>query len=127
MLRSRMLRHGAHQVNRPSLSGSSARPRSTSPRPRMRSMMRALFRQLADRARLSLFRMHVAVGARDVHVAAAATSGPPARLQRRGVFVHRLEKPHLGGEVLAAVRDVDRHDREPPPVVPRSTLTMRFS
>ena len=109
MLRWRMLRHGAHHVNRPSLSGSSARPTSTRPRPRIRSMQRALLRQLADRARLALLRVDVALGARDVHVAAAARAAPPAACDA-GVRVHRLEEPHLGGEVLAAVRHVDRRD-----------------
>ena len=43
---------------------------------------RALLRELADRARLSLFRVHVAVGARDVQVA-AETSGCAASWNAR--------------------------------------------
>ena len=71
MLRWRMLRHGAHHVNRPSFSGSTARPRSTRPRLEDPLDHRTLFRELADRARLAFLRVHVAFGARHVHVAAS--------------------------------------------------------
>ena len=64
------------------------------------------------------------VGARDVQVA-AEHERPAARLQRRGVGVHRLEKPHLGREILAAVRHVDRGDGQS--ATAASTVTMRFS
>src|SRR5437867_4395705 len=68
---------------------------------------RALFRQLADRAGLALLGMHVSVRPRDVQVAAQHEL-TPARLKRARVRVHRVEEPHLGGEVLAAVRHVHR-------------------
>ena len=70
---------------------------------------RALLRQLADRARLSLLRVHVALGARDIQVA-AEDERPSGVAARRGVGLQRLEEPHLGGKVLAAVRHVDRGD-----------------
>src|SRR5712691_2546228 len=68
---------------------------------------RALLRQLADRARLPFLRMHVAFGARDVHVPHQREL-PAGRLKRRRIRIHRLEKLHLRAEVLAAVRDVHR-------------------
>src|SRR5262245_32959846 len=68
---------------------------------------RALLRQLPDRARLALLWMHIAFRARHVHV---AEHDEPALLllERPRIRVHRLEKLHLGREVLAAVRHVDR-------------------
>ena len=62
---------------------------------------------LSDDARLPFFRVHVHVGPCDVHVAAK-----DERYSRRAGFRckrrHRLEKPHLRGEILAAIRHVDR-------------------
>ena len=70
MFRWRMLRHGAHQVKRPSLSGSTRAPEVDEAAADDPLDERALLRQLADRARLPFLRMDVPVGARDVHVAA---------------------------------------------------------
>src|SRR5581483_2736371 len=67
---------------------------------------RPLFRQLSDRARLPFLGMDVHVGPRDVHV--AAHDQVPAGGEGRRVVVHRLQEPHLGRKVLAAVRHVDR-------------------
>ena len=109
MLRCRMLRHGAHQVNRPSLSGSSVRPTSTRPLPMIRSRiarssgswpMARGFRSFGCTSR------SVRATFRSPH----STSGPSGSPAARGVGVHRLEELHLGGEVLAAVRHVDRRD-----------------
>ena len=71
MLRCRMLRHGGHQVNSSSLSGIERAADVHEPAADDPLEQRALLRQLADRARLALLRMHVALGARDVQVAAA--------------------------------------------------------
>src|SRR5262245_8288918 len=68
---------------------------------------RALLGKLADGARLSFLRMDVALGARHVHVA-HHDERSSAGLERRGIAVHRFQELHLGGEVLAAVRDVHR-------------------
>ena len=80
MLRWRMLRQGAHQVKRPSLSGSSARPTSTQPGRQHTREQRALVRALADGVRLALPGMHVALLARDVDVAAHDEAAPPRRV-----------------------------------------------
>ena len=110
MLRWRMLRHGAHHVNSPSLSGSSARPTSTRPRPRMRSISARSSGSWPIARGLRSFGMHVEVGARDVQV--AAEDEPAARGARtaRAYASERLEEAHLRREVLAAVRHVDRRD-----------------
>ena len=99
MLRWRMLRHGAHQVNRPSLSGSSVAADVHQPAADDLLDQRALLGQLADRARLPLFRMHVAVGARDVQVAAEHEQ-PAVALERRGERVERLEERILAWKSL---------------------------
>ena len=88
---------------------------------------RALLGQLADGARLPLLRVHVAVGARHVHVAAAAPAAPAAALVRRRVGVQRLEKsPSWRGSPCrrSARRPTRRsaHRRRA-----TSTATMRFS
>ena len=119
----RMLRHGAHQVNRPSLSGSSARPTSTRPRPMMRSSSARSSGSWPIARGLRSFgctSRSVRATFRSPH----STSVPPGALKRRGVGVQRLEEPHLGGEVLAAVRHVDRRDGQ---VADRRRSTMRFS
>ena len=59
--------------------------------------------------RLPLLRVHVHVGARDVQVA-AQDERLARRLKLRREAVERFEEAHLGGEVLAAVRHVDRRD-----------------
>src|ERR1043166_2352510 len=66
---------------------------------------RALFRQLADRARLALFRMHVHVRARDVHVA-AEDQVQAALAERRGVCRQRMNERDLRLEVFSAIRNV---------------------
>ena len=88
---------------------------------------RALLRQLADRARLALLRMHVALGARDVHVAAAATSSAAARLVRRGDT-----RPSPRGTPSSPGSPCRRSARRPTRRsvagrVATSTVTMRFS
>ena len=70
-------------------------------------MQRALLRELSDGLGLALLRVDVDFGARDVQVAAEDELAA-ARGKRRRVRVQRLEEAHLGGEVLAAVRHVDR-------------------
>src|SRR3989442_14180557 len=65
---------------------------------------RALLGKLANRARLALLWMHVALGAGDIHVA-HHDERSRTRLERRRVRVHRLEEFHLAGKVFAAVRD----------------------
>ena len=78
---------------------------------------------LADDVRLPLLRVDVAVGARDVEVA-AEDEAAGRRARRRRPAVQRLEEAHLGGEVLAAVGHVDRRDRD---VAADRRSTMRFS
>jgi hypothetical protein len=51
----------------------------------------------------------IAIGPRDVEVAADNERTVRGR-ELRGEGAHRLEEAHLGGEVLAAVRHVDRCD-----------------
>ena len=80
---------------------------------------RPLFRQLADRARLPFLR-----DARPGRCARRSDrrtgrAAVPASLQRARVVVERLEEAHLGGEVLAAVRHVDRRDGHGRPSVRR--------
>jgi hypothetical protein len=70
MLRWRMLRHGAHHVNRLVVVGLERAADVDEPAADDPLEQRALLGQLADRARLALLRVHVHVGARDVQVAA---------------------------------------------------------
>src|SRR5262249_39492445 len=70
---------------------------------------RPLLRQLADRARLPFLRMHVALAARDVHVAEHHERVSALRGRRR-VGIHRGEELHLGRKILAAVRHVHRRN-----------------
>ena len=109
MLRCRMFRHGAHQVNSWSFSGSSARPHVDQAVGDDPFEQFALVRELADRVRLALLRMHVDVGARDVQVA-AEDERRCRRRHVRGELLERREEPHLRGKVLAAVRHVHRRD-----------------
>ena len=116
MLRCRMFRQGAHQVNRPSLSGSSARPTSTRPRPNMRSMRAAPPAAGRSRAAFALsgarpFRP------RDVHVSAAARAGAPvaendaayASIASRNVILAGKSLPPFGTytDAIGQVADVD--------------------
>ena len=102
-----MFRHGAHHENIESASGASVRPTSTRPRPSSRSNMRALVGTLADDAWLPLLRMQIQIGMRDVQIAA-----DHERLRRgrrlRPLHERLPRKSDLRGEVLAAVRHVDR-------------------
>jgi len=70
---------------------------------------RPLLRKLTDGARPTLFRMHVHVSARDIQI--AAHDERPGGFEFCGVGVHRLEKPHLRGKVLPAIRHINRRDR----------------
>src|SRR5205085_9933269 len=72
---------------------------------------RPFLRKLPDGARLAFFRMHIAIGARDVQVAA---ENRPASLLflSGGVGIELLEELHLGREVLATVGYVNRRNRE---------------
>ncbi|MGA8060494.1 MAG: LLM class flavin-dependent oxidoreductase, partial [Candidatus Binataceae bacterium] len=71
----------------------------------------ALLGSLTDRVRLSLLRVNVAIGARDVDVAAKdERSGRIARAG--GIVLDRLQKTKLGGVVLAPVRYVDGGDQQ---------------
>jgi hypothetical protein len=73
---------------------------------------RALLRQLTDGSRLSLFRMNIDLGPRDVHVPANHERSS-FRLSRCGKVAQRLQEAHFGREVLSAVRNVDRRHRQP--------------
>src|SRR5213079_733763 len=68
-----------------------------------------LLRELTDRARLALLGVDILVRAGHVEVPAQDQIG-----SSRGCLadeaLHGLEKPELGRQVLAAVRDVDRAD-----------------
>ena len=70
MLRSFMVRHGAHQVNRSSLSGSSVRCDVDEPLADDAREQLALLRPRADLIGLALLRVDVAFGERHVQVAA---------------------------------------------------------
>ena len=112
MLRSRSWRHGAQYVNRFSLSGSRARP--TSARPSATSLARRS---------LSSGRCPIAFALRSFgwtsRSVGATFRSPQTRrdvpdgVRRAGPASHRLEERELGGEVLAAVRDVDGRGGEP--------------
>ena len=89
----------------------------------IRSSSVALLGELADRVRLALLRVHVHLGPRHVQVA-GQHDGAARRLRLPRVLVHRLEEPHLRGEVLAAVGHVDRRDVQ---VREAAATTMRVS
>ena len=110
MLRWRMLRHGAHQREQSVVVGIERAPDVDEAAAEDAFDELALLRQLADGLRLALLRVHVVFGARDVQIA-AEHAGPAVCCERRGVGVQRLEEAHLGREVFAAVRHVDRTRR----------------
>ena len=122
MFRCRMLRHGGHQVKSPSLSGSKARAEIHQAAAENALDERALLRKLADRPRFPLFRVHVHVGARDVHVAAEherAARGLKRRAYASSASRNRIlagkSLPPFGTYTDATVRS------------PTSTAAMRFS
>jgi hypothetical protein len=60
-------------------------------------------------------RASVPSDARPVQCARHSGAEHASRLRSRettGIGIHRLEEPHFGGEVFAAIRHVDRRDRE---------------
>ena len=105
MLRSFMLRHGAHHVNIWSLSGSSARPDVHQSVPDDPFELRPLLGQLADRVRLPLLGMHVHLGPRDVEIAADHQRALVARASAANCS-SAAEEAHLRRKILAAIRDV---------------------
>ena len=83
MLRCRMLRHGAHHVNSSVVVGIERAADVDEAVADDALEQRALLRQLADRRRLALLRMHVHVRARDVEVAAQDQRAPVGLRRRR--------------------------------------------
>jgi hypothetical protein len=75
MLRWRRFRHGAHQMKRASSSGCSAGEVDEAAPQDAREDL-ALLLPLSYGARLALLRVHVAVGARDIEVAAERELSP---------------------------------------------------
>ena len=108
MLRWRMLRHGAHQVNRPGLSGSSLRPSHQALLQQLAEEL-ALLRPLTDEPG-TLLGVHVHLGARDVHVAAEIRLA--SRLAQLLCPRNQPRKVELRRVVLVAVRHVDRGEDE---------------
>ena len=102
MLRARMLRQGAHQVNSSGSSGATCRWRSTRPRPMTRS----------SRVRSS-GRCPIALALRSfgwTSFSVRVTFRSPHRSSGRCELVQGRQEPYFGIEILAAVRHVDgRH------------------
>ena len=106
MLRAFMSRHGAHHVNIWSLSGSRARPVSTSPLPMMRS---SSARSSGSWPTARGFRSFgcTSISVRAMFRSPHRIAGCPAACRSAVYCRERLEKAHLRRKVLAAVRYVD--------------------
>ncbi len=109
MFRWRRLRHGAHQVNKLSLSGSSVAPDVDQAAAEDALEEVPLLRALADRVPLALLRVNVAIRASDVQIAADHQRATGLAGQRR-VLLHLPQKAELRLVVFPAVRHVDGCD-----------------
>ena len=109
-LRSRNLRQGAHQVKRLSLSGSSARPTSMSPRASMRSRISLSSGRCPTTAGLrSLGCTSRSLRAIDV---AAQNDAHAAGVSFADERLHLPQKFHLRDKIFAAVRHIHRDEEE---------------
>ena len=103
-----MLRHGAHHVNIWSFSGSSARPTSTSPWPMIRSSCSRSDGSWPMIVGFRSFGCTSMSGTGNVQIAAHDQRRGPSAIGDE--LLEGGEEAHLGLEILAAIRHVDRRD-----------------
>src|SRR5205814_1583875 len=125
-LRCRMLRHGAHHVNSPSLSGSNARPRSTKPWPRIRSTIARSSGSWPIARGLRSFGW-TSRSVRATFISPSSTSARPLAANDAAYASIAVRNCIFAGKSLPPFGTYTEATVTTPSGVARSTVTIRFS